>query len=127
MASPLTAAEGKVYYGVGLTEVDDVVNITVNRTSEAKAYNSSATAGRTRRLTGNRDSQVTFERLLDDGELNLGFDEGDIITLKAETNTGKFLQGSYHVDSINVTVNVETKEIEKATITASQDGAFSLT
>lgn len=127
MPAPITAKEGKVYYGAGLTEVADVTNITVNRTAEAKPYNSSATDGRTRRLSGNRDSTVSFDRLLDEGELNLGFDEGDIITLKAMTNLGKFLQGSYHIDSINVVVNVETKEIEKATVSASQNGAFSLT
>jgi len=129
MAGPISGKSGKAYYtpeGGAKTEVLDVRSWKVSRLSDNKEYASSSTAGWKKRVAGNRDWNGSFEVYTQDGDLALGFDEGDKVTLELLSDTGMTLTGPAIIDSIDEDVQVEGGDPTAATVNFSGDGEFTI-
>lgn len=121
MAGPETPFGGKVLMdGV---EVADVRGHTINEVHESKPYNSSATAGVTKRLQGNTDWTATITLYVDeDGKVPIA--KGDYVAVKLYSDATHGREGNAWVDGVTYEVDIEDKAINAATIEVSGDGAL---
>ena len=125
MGAPISGNKGGKATFEG-TEIPDVLTVSRSRSADNQAYNSSQTAGETKRVAGNKDSTRTVEYQLDNGvpfAIEVG-DKGALETFTSEEvgEGGKFA-GPVIVDSIEPSINPSTGEIIRETINFSQDGA----
>ena len=99
MTAPISGNTGKVY--VDAAEVADVNGFSFGRAAEMHPYVSSSTSGQQKQVVGNKSWTGGFTMMSPDGSLDPGFDEGDEITFKGETTTGKYVEATAKVASIS--------------------------
>jgi len=121
---PITGLGGSV--SIDGTTLDDIRNWRLNRGADVKLYSSSSTSGWEKNAKGVRRWSVTFEIFLNQGELALGFDEGDLVDFIGTTKTGKTCTGEARIESIEAGVDIEGAEFEGATVTAIGNGSHAL-
>ena len=125
MSSPIAGVSGKVY--VGQTEIADVRSFSVPRESDVKSYASSSTGGFEKTAAGNRRWRFTMSLYCPDGSLSLGFEAGDLVTVKGHTTTDKYFEGQVRVRSIEPEVDIERGELVACTVAGVGHGAYTLT
>lgn len=124
VTGPITGLGGNVSIE-GQTQAD-MRNWRITRGADVKVYSSSSTAGFEKNAKGVRRWSVVFELFLNQGELALGFDEGDLVDFIGTTKTAKTATGEVRIESIEAGVDIEGAEFEGATITAIGNGAVAL-
>jgi|GEM_PF-6695831 len=124
MAEPITGLLGNV--SVAGAALADVRNWKVDRKNPVKKYSSSTTAGYTKTAKGVNDYTLTFSIYLQDGELNIGFAEGDLIAFVGMSYTGKTLTCNARVNQISEAVDIEGANMEAADVTCDGDGSYTI-
>ncbi len=125
MGAPKTGSDGKVKFGAGPTDIDDIKSWSLSRSVEAKPYNSSSTAGQTKRVAGNKDWSGSFELYMDAADMDPGFDEGDLVDLELHSDDGVHkYTGNALITDIGTEVEVEGADIESQTITFEGNGVL---
>jgi len=110
-----------------LVEVTDVIRWTWNKSTEFKPYNSSDTAGNTKRLTGNTDSNGTIEFYQPGGLMGFARQPGILVAIELNTAGGvKTVSGNVAITEFASEVAVEDKDLIKATISWEQNGVMAL-
>lgn len=125
MSEPITGVDGKVY--VDDVEVADVRSFAVPRENDVKTYASSSTGGAAKTAAGRWRWSFTMEVFLPDGGLSLGFEVGDLVTVKGYTAASKYFEGSMRIRSIEPAVNIEKAEMLSCTVVAVGHGAYTIT
>jgi hypothetical protein len=125
MSSPITGVNGKVC--VGAAEVADVRGFSVPRESDVKSYASSSTGGYEKTVSGNRRWRFSMSLYCPDGSLSMGFEVGDLVTVKGYTTTGKYFEGQVRVRSIEPEVDIERGELIGCTVAGIGHGQYTLT
>jgi hypothetical protein len=104
-------------------EIADVRDWTLNRSNEDKPYNSSSTAGETRRVAGNNDSSGSFNIYSEDGNI-ANIERGSVYTLHLYVNATQFYSVPAFIQSIEPTVSIESADLVGVSITFAQNGAI---
>lgn len=123
-SGPIVGSGGKV--SVDSTELNDVRNWSVTRNCDIKKYVSSSTAGQTKTGIGPKDQEIKFELYIDQGEMDVGFNEGDLVTFIGYTASAKTYTQDVRVSSIEVGVDIEGAEFEGCTVTCVGHGTYTL-
>ena len=123
--APITGTNGKVY--VDDAEVADVRTWLAAFENDVKTYASSSTGGYQKTAPGN--TRWTFRMTLykSDGSLDLGFDVGDLVTVKGYTTTGKYFEGDVRIASIEPEVDIEGAGLSGCVVNGTGDGQYTLT
>lgn len=127
MAGPASGKTGKAYYdsGGGETEILDVTNWNLNKSSDNKPYASSTTDGHRKRVAGHKDKSGSFEFYVTDGDPgNIPIAEGDAVTLALDTDTGKRETGPAIIDDIEIPADIEGGDPVKITVNFSGNGEW---
>jgi len=128
MGTPFTAILGNATLGTGpAVHIPDVKKWTCNPKAENQAYASSDSAGWKQRVKGILDCSGTIDCLVTDDAtlMSIGIIPGakiPILTLLLN-GTVNFV-GPAIIDDVSFDINVESGEIEGATITWSGDGEW---
>jgi hypothetical protein len=125
MSSPITGISGKVE--VDSAEVADVRTWSMPRENDVKTYASSSTGGYEKTAAGNTRWTFTMSVYAPDGSLSIGFEVGDLVTVKGYTTTGKYFEGSVRVGSIEPQVDIEGAELVGCTVEGTGHGEYTLT
>ncbi len=113
-SGPITGLSGKV--NVNSSDSTDCRRWNVRREADIKAYSSSSTSGWERTAKGVKRWSGSFELYLDQGEQDLGFDEGDLVDFIGYSAEAKTLTGAVRIASIEVGVDIEGAEFEGVTV-----------
>jgi hypothetical protein len=124
MATPLSGKTGTVKLGAVPTAVADITAWTLSLTSDNQAYNSSDTAGETKRIPGNADSTGTFEFYWDGAAEPVT--KGELVDVELGFGTGNY-EGNVIIDSVDPSMDVEGAAIMKVSVSFSQNGAMTFT
>ena len=129
MAGPLSGTGGSVV--VDSTTVADVAEWTHTRAIDRHAYASSSTSGYRKRITGHKDCSGSFRVYLQDGDPDLGFDEGDEVTLvlyiSTESSTTQSITGPAIIGDIEYNVPIEEGAPVYATVPYEGNGEWTYT
>lgn len=122
---PITGLGGSITINDGT--LDDIRNWRVVREADIKIYSSSSTAGWEKNAKGPKRWSGSFEIFLNQGELAVSFDEGDLVDFEGLTKTGKKIAGEVRIGTIEVGVDIEGAEFEGATVNFVGNGAHAIT
>lgn len=123
--APITGTNGKVY--VDDIEVADVRTWSAAFENDLKTYASSNTGGYEKTASGNIRWTFNMTLYSPDGSLDLGFDVGDLVTVKGCTTTGKHFEGDVRIASIEPEVDIEGAGLVACTVRGTGDGQYTLT
>lgn len=120
MGSPISAKSGDASWDG--TPVNDVISLQFTGTNATQPYNSSDTAGETKRVAGHNDSTLTLEYLPDAGTMVSVFTQGQIAALigYSDQPNSKSITGSFIVDSVQMSVPIGDGSIVGDSVSLSQ-------
>lgn len=123
MADPITGKDGKIM--ADSSAVEHVRNWSITKESDNKTYTSSSTSGWQKTAAGNKKWSGSFEIYLQNGAVDLAFDEGDLVAGEFYTDAAvHYYAGNVRVDSIEVSTDIEGAELVPATVNFTGDGAL---
>lgn len=127
---PFSGKGGSALFGTpgtsSFTAIPDVRQWQFNETSDNKAYTSSSTSGRVRRIAANGDVQNGSIDVYS-GDSAPVVTAGTLYRLKLMSKTGKFYEVEVIIDAINHLVNIESGDIVGHQIQFSGDGTITAT
>lgn len=124
MSAPITGKNGKL--SLNSSQLADVQDWTVKRSSDVKSYASSSTSGFEKTLDGNHKWTLSAKVMAPDGSANPGVEVGDLVTFTGTIDSGKTITGSVRIASIDIDVNIGAADPVVLSVEAVGDGAYTI-